>query len=568
MKKFFLLFVFSLIWAKGSVNVFVDSKNIVEGGSVILTVKSENSDSAPQVNLPKMADFQAVSGPSQSTSTSYQYINGKMTGGTTYTLTWTLVPKRTGKLVIPSFKISLDGNQTKSNPIYVNVSKVSKTSNQNRKFYIEANVDKTDPFRGEQVIITYVLYTKVDITGFDNEVPSFKGFWSEEIYKPTNLKLQEVVKNGERYHMAIIEKRAIFPTKSGTITIDPMVAVVGVREKRRNDFSIFGPPSKNHTISTNAITLNVQPLPKNNSGKMTPVIGAWNISSSVNTKSVKENEAITYTIKINGTGNVKAVDIEPIEFPGELEVFDPEVTLNKTSQGGKIVGDKTIEYVLIPRYSGEIVLPEITFTFFNSMTEKWVTQKTKPISLQVSPSNQKNELTLGFSKEEVSLIAEDIKFNDESSPRWREKDASILNKKSIMFLVLSILLLSLPTIFRMRETQFIATANVRHIKKQYENSVKLLAITHESAEKNYSHIHKVLIWLINLKLKSTKVEYSTKEIMQYLTPNIQNNTDKILLREVLDRGDAVRFSPISSEKMKSDIDTIKRIIKEVNRVWK
>ncbi len=568
MKKFFLLFVFSLIWAKGSVNVFVDSKNIVEGGSVILTVKSENSDTAPQVNLPKMADFQAVSGPSQSTSTSYQYINGKMTGGTTYTLTWTLVPKRTGKLVIPSFKISLDGNQAKSNPIYVNVSKVSKTSNQNRKFFIEANVDKTDPFRGEQVIITYVLYTKVDITGFDNEVPSFKGFWSEEIYKPTNLKLQEVVKNGERYHMAIIEKRAIFPTKSDTITIDPMVAVVGVREKRRNDFSIFGPPSKNHTISTNAITLNVQPLPKNNSGKMTPVIGAWNISSSVNTKSVKENEAITYTIKINGTGNVKAVDIEPIEFPGELEVFDPEVTLNKTSQGGKIVGDKTIEYVLIPRYSGEIVLPEITFTFFNSMTEKWVTQKTKPISLQVSPSNQKNELTLGFSKEEVSLIAEDIKFNDESSPRWREKDASILNKKSIMFLVLSILLLSLPTIFRMRETQFIATANVRHIKKQYENSVKLLAITHESAEKNYSHIHKVLIWLINLKLKSTKVEYSTKEIMQYLTPNIQNNTDKILLREVLDRGDAVRFSPISSEKMKSDIDTIKRIIKEVNRVWK
>ena len=78
-----------------------------------LTVTSENSDSAPNIDLPNMNDFKVVTGPNQSTSTSYQFINGKMSGGTTVTTTWTLVPKRTGKLTIPSIMINIDGKKSK-----------------------------------------------------------------------------------------------------------------------------------------------------------------------------------------------------------------------------------------------------------------------------------------------------------------------------------------------------------------------------------------------------------------------------------------------------------------------
>ena len=567
MNRLLFLLLFSLIFAEGTVSVSVGSKNIIEGDSVILTVKAENTDSAPQVDLSKMNDFNIVSGPSQSSSSSYQYVNGKMTGEKIISITWTLIPKRTGKLVIPSFNYTSEGVKLKSTPIYVNVSKTSKKSTQNRKYFIEATVDKTDLYRGEQVVLTYLLYTKVDITGFDNETPPFQGFWTEEILKPTNLKLQEVVKNGERFHMAIIEKLALFPTKSGEISIDPMVAVVGVREKRRNDFSIFGPPSKNYTISTNPIKLNVKPLPENKFGNVTPVIGSWNISSSVNSTKIKQNEAITYTIKIKGIGNIKSVDIETIEFPGELEVFEPEILVNQTTKGGKIGGDKIIEYVLIPRYSGKIILPEIIFTYFNSTLEKWQTKKTKPINLQVEANEKSSELSLGFSKEEVSLIAEDIRFNDETIPRWKKKENSIINTIAIGFITFAGLFLLLPSFFSKRKAIILATSNERNLRKQFNSAMKALKNISSSNEENYNKIHKVFIQLINVKLNSNKAEYSSTEIINLLSSKIQP-IDVNNLTEILNRADAVRFSPVSSDDVQNDISEVKRIVKEVNHAWK
>ena len=185
------------MWAEGSVNVTVDSRRIDEGDSITLTVTSKNLSGNPDIVLPKIPDFKVVSGPNQSSSTNVQFINGKMTKSVTTALSWILVPTKTGQLKIPAMSIKVEKQTFKSVPIAITVKKrKSGQGSSISKFFLEAEVDNYTPFRGEQVTITYTLYTQVDVTSFDEELPKYIGFWTEEVFTPKKLSLREVQKNG------------------------------------------------------------------------------------------------------------------------------------------------------------------------------------------------------------------------------------------------------------------------------------------------------------------------------------------------------------------------------------
>ena len=189
-----IAFIFSLmvtlIWADESVNVTVNRRDIIEGESITLTITTNNVKSDPELRLPEMPDFKVVSGPNQSSSTNVQFINGKMTKNSTITLSWNLIPKRIGQLTIPAMKIQEGKKSYLSTPITISVSKRgSSQADKVSHFFIEAKVDNNTPYRGEQTTLTYTLYTKVDVTSFDDDVPSFKGFWTEELYAPKKFEI-------------------------------------------------------------------------------------------------------------------------------------------------------------------------------------------------------------------------------------------------------------------------------------------------------------------------------------------------------------------------------------------
>ncbi|HJM84303.1 MAG TPA: BatD family protein, partial [Candidatus Marinimicrobia bacterium] len=444
-------FIFSLmatlIWADESVNVTVDRRDIVEGESITLTVTTNNVKSDPELQLPEMPDFKVVSGPNQSSSTNVQFINGKMTKNSTITLSWNLIPKRTGQLTIPAMKIQAGKKSYLSTPITISVSKRgSSQAGKVAQFFIEAKVDNNTPYRGEQTTLTYTLYTKVDVTSFDDDVPSFKGFWTEELYAPKNLKLREERKNGVKYYAATIKKIALFPTQSGEIIIEPMSAVIGIREKQQrwNDFSLFGPPSKKYTVSTRELSIDVKPLPARENGNISAIVGNWNIKSEVSTSRIKQDEAITFKVIINGTGNLQTVDMTEIYFPNELEVFDPEIESKENPLRDKIGGEKKFEWVLIPRFAGDIFIPKIQLNYFDPKQGKWVTKSTSRHKLNVAPNEKALISSIGLSKEEVELMGEDIRFIDESQPKWRNRNRALVTGTALTFLLLSGMVFAFP----------------------------------------------------------------------------------------------------------------------------
>jgi len=566
MRFLFFFIALHLIFG-GNITVDLDSNQINEGESVSLTVRSQNSKEAPLVILPSFTDFTLASGPTESSNSSYSILNGKLTSNSSYTLTWVLFPLKTGKLLIPSFEIRLDGKVTKSRPIYVSVSKRSKNSKQTAQFFVEANIDNVTPYRGEQVILTYTLFTRVDVTGFDERMPRYKGFWVEELFSPTKLQLRKVQKNGLQYHAATIKKSALFPTKSGNITIDPMVATISVRDDKRNSFSVFGSPSKQHTISTKKITLNVKPLPDNKDGYISAVVGKWNIKANIDRTNVMQDEALTIKVHLTGNGNLKSVDILPYEFPENFEVFDPKVTINNSKSQLKIAGEKIIEYVVIPRSVGEIMLPSFEIKYFDNIINKWKIIRSKPIKLSIAENKKSKSGTVGLSKEEVQLMGKDIRFMDESEPNWQKNNSGIVDKNTLILAIVALFLFCLPSAINMRQSHLKNTIGDRASRRALKDSVAMLKSIDDSSLVVYSSIHQAIIIYINSKTGQKLAEYSIGDIISIFEIHSLSYTSRDSLKNIMERGEAVRYAPVSITDIQNDIEDVKMILKEADNGW-
>ena len=566
MRFLFFFIALHLIFG-GNITVDLDSNQINEGESVSLTVRSQNSKEAPLVILPSFTDFTLASGPTESSNSSYSILNGKLTSNSSYTLTWVLFPLKTGKLLIPSFEIRLDGKVTKSRPIYVSVSKRSKNSKQTAQFFVEANIDNVTPYRGEQVILTYTLFTRVDVTGFDERMPRYKGFWVEELFSPTKLQLRKVQKNGLQYHAATIKKSALFPTKSGNITIDPMVATISVRDDKRNSFSVFGSPSKQHTISTKKITLNVKPLPDNKDGYISAVVGKWNIKANIDRTNVMQDEALTIKVHLTGNGNLKSVDILPYEFPENFEVFDPKVTINNSKSQLKIAGEKIIEYVVIPRSVGEIMLPSFEIKYFDNIINKWKIIRSKPIKLSIAENKKSKSGTVGLSKEEVQLVGKDIRFMDESEPNWQKNNSGILDKNTLILATVALFLFFLPSVINMRQSHLKNTIGDRASRRALKDSVAMLKSIDDSSLLVYGSIHQAIIVYINSKTGQKLAEYSIGDIISIFEIHSLSYTSRDSLKNIMERGQAVRYAPVSIADIQNDIEDVKMILKEADNGW-
>ncbi len=569
MKLIKLILVLNFLWAESSIDVTVDRRRINEGDSINLSVVVKDYNETPNVELPILSDFKIVSGPNQSNSTNVQFVNGKMTKNSIITLSWTLIPVKTGHLEIPALSIDIGGEIIKSKPIRIIVSK-RENSNINKisKFFIEAEIDNLSPFRGEQVTLTYILYTQVDITSFDDELPKFKGFWSEEIYSPKNLNLREVNKDGVGYYAATIKKIALFPTKSGIIEIGPMVAVIGIREQQQrwNDFSLFGPPSKKFTISTNSLSVDVQSVPLKVDGEVSSIVGDWKIKSNIDANDFKQDQAVTFEIVVKGIGNLHAVDLTEIAFPNELEVFKPEIHENNNSLGDKIGGEKKFSWVLIPRFAGKIHIPKFDFIFFNPNLKKWDIKSTRDYYLNVSPSEKIQSNSIGLSKEEVVLISEDINFLDESKPRWKNNNIRLFSKTSIMLLILSGIFFMFPTIADYSSKKRGLSHRSRQSRKALKMALDYLDTNSMETEIIQNSIYHAIVIFINGKLGAKQVEYSNEEIIT-LFKNHGANQVCMDLEKILNVVQLRRFAP---ENITEDVishNEIKTILRKADNAW-
>src|SRR6056297_2114588 len=362
---FILLFQLSAFSAL-SVDVKMNAPGVVRMGQrfkLVVTVNAKPS----AFNPPGLNDFTILSGPSTQSSFSTRIVNGKMTQSYTVSYTYVLRPTKVGKFNISPATIKHKGKTYQSNDFNIEVlkskssqgskpggqqSQKSSTDAQEYKgedMFVRVILSDRNVYRGEYLIATIKIYTKLDIVDLKVEYPNYNGFFQQEI-KLNNANTKKENVNGEIYLTKPLQQVILFPQKEGEITIDPieMECVIrkAVSSRRQGFFNGFFGQSYKHvkrTIKSKPVTVHVKSLPTGEPQSFKGAVGELSMNVEVDKKKLTANNPVSFKIRISGNGNIKLIESPKIDFPPDFEVYDPEtnVSVNNTYSGS--AGHKTFE---------------------------------------------------------------------------------------------------------------------------------------------------------------------------------------------------------------------------------
>ena len=448
MKRYVYLFLFLLL----ALNATAQELTVRAPGRVDLgrrfEVRYEVNDRASDFRGPSFKGLSVLSGPMTSQSTSMSIINGKTSRSSTFGFTYILQADVEGtfniggasctvdgkKITCPGFTITVEKGTQQAQPQQPNAyggnsrqqqayaQPASSSNIDSKQLFARASISKSNPYQGEQVILTYKIYTQVSLSQYQiDKLPGNKGFWSEDLTKDGSVKQYSETVNGRNYQVAEIRRGALFGQESGKLTIEPLdLDVLAIVQRQRRStgsiWDLFDDPFFNPTqavekhLSTNSLTVNVRPLPGGAPDGFNGAVGKFSAKSGVDMREVRANEAITYRLTISGSGNLMLIDAPKLNFPKVFEVYDPQIDdkISRTNSG--ISGSRTFEWVLIPRSQGDYEIPAFDFAYFDPSTGKYVTSHVDAISVHINKGDPNAMKNVTSNKSNVKLLNSDINY--------------------------------------------------------------------------------------------------------------------------------------------------------------
>ncbi len=526
---------------------------------------------------PSIKGFDVLMGPSRSQQSSTQIINGNVSSTSSITFTYILMANATGEFTIPGASIIADGNQMVSNSVRVKVLPQDQSSGQSssdgsssnrassgnntssQDLFVTATASKTSVYEQEAFVLTYKIYTREHDMQLNNaKLPDFKGFHSQEIEMSNNAKWTPEHYKGRNYYSTIYRQFVLFPQQSGKLFIDPAQFELTVRKAVQNadPFDAFFNGGSNvveakKNISTPKIAINVNALPAGKPADFSGGVGEFNITSSINNKDLKTNDALTIKLAISGTGNLKLISNPTIKFPEDFEVYDPKVDnqVRLTREG--LSGNKVIEYLAIPRHAGTFKIPGISFSYFDIRSKSYKTLKTEEyvVNIEKGAGNADQVIANFTNKEDLKVLGEDIRF-------IKQGDVQVAPKGSFFYSSIGYwLLYIIPAIafvifFIVYRKQAAANANVAKVRTKKANKVAIkrmkLAgklLSENKKESFYDEVLKALWGYISDKLNIPVSRLTKDNIEEKL---IKHGVDEELIRDflnALNECEFARFAP-------------------------
>jgi BatD DUF11 like domain len=357
-RYFFFVYLFfpKFLAAQPAFTATCDTRQITLNEQLEVAFTLSNATGS-RFSPPSFSDFRVLSGPNQAVSTNI--LNGRMTRS--FTFSYILQPKSTGKYAIGAANIVADGQIMKTTPFSIEVTKnnapppsaVSGKGN----IFVKAIVSTNEARLGQQVILQYKLYTLVDVQNMDMaRQPSFQGFFMRDITNWSDEASKETV-NGKIYTTKVIKRVALFPQQEGNITIEPATMSIAVAKKQGKEDDGFGGffnmEFETVPVETNALTVNVKSIadaPANFSG----AVGQYDLLATISKTTLTTDDATTLRLNILGNGDIKRVQPPKLFFSSDsMEIYEPKVVEEDTYESaGEMVGKKVIEYQILPKYPG------------------------------------------------------------------------------------------------------------------------------------------------------------------------------------------------------------------------
>ena len=608
MKRIFSLLLFIVcvapmtLRAQDDPTLTVSAKKQVVVGERFQVVFEANAE-GKNFSAPSFEGFTVVGGPFTSTSSSFQMVNGSMSHTVKCTYTFALQAYQEGTFRVGSASLNVKGNKISSEPFEIKVlpddgshaapsgsgtSSGQSHSQQNtndpqvsgKDLFLKVIPSKKSVYLGEQVVLTYKLYTKVPVSSLSvSKMPSYAGFWTKDISDNNGGSLRQTTEyiNGIEYTSAEIQKIVVVPQRSGKLTIDPMSieCVAQIRSESNNRRSMdpfdifFNDPFFNRNItnvkkelSSQSFVLEVMNLPE--SGKPASFAGAvgnYNFKSDIDKAELSTNEAITLTLTVTGSGNVELLQMPKPVFPPDFEVYDPKITTTVDHNSQGLTGTKKAEYLVIPRRAGSFTIPAMEFSYFNPSSASYQTLQSEPYQIKVQRGKD--------SEGEGGIYApnqEDIKYLGSDIHHIMTGDAHLKPMHTVFFAstpyfvaLLALLLVFIILLFALKKREQLAqdTAANRNRKADKVARGRLKRayqyLKAKDQDKFYEEMSQALWGYIADKLSIERSKLSMDTVSE--TMQGKNVPDELTQQfvDTLNSCEFARFAPGSAEEKMDDL---------------
>ena len=534
-----------------------------------------NTDDAKGFRAGDIPDaFDVLMGPSTSTQSSFQMVNGHTSSSSSITYTYILSAKKNGSFTIPAAHVTAGGKTITSNELHIKVSGQAQQGGQHgghqqsstgeirnagsaisgSDLFIKVTASKQHVREQEPILLTYKVYTLVGLTQLNGKMADLKSFYSREVPLPQEKQFHIENLNGKPYRTVTWQQYVVFPQTTGKLEI-PSITYEGivVQQNRNVDpFEAFfnggsGYVEVKKQIKAPGITIQVDPLPQRPAG-FSGGVGRYSISAQLDKNEVKANDPVKLRVVVTGVGNMKLLKQPEVKFPKDFDHYDAKVTDKTQLTTSGLEGSITYDFLAVPRHQGDYEIPAIEYTYFDTQANAYKTVKTEPFQLHVEKGSGSSSSTY-TGQEDVKQLNSDIHYIKTGDTRQRGVDefffASTEYWVSLALLLLGFI--SLFIIFRQRAIENADIVKQRAGKankvatKRLKKAAKLMA----GGKQNefYDEVLRALWGYVGDKLNMPVEQLSRENISQQLeSRNVSSETISQFIG-ALDECEFARYAP-------------------------
>lgn len=557
--------------------VHVQAPDRCEVGKRINVSYVVDTQDVEDIRVGEFPGFELLYGPSTSRQSSFQMINGKTTQSSSMTFTYVLLAKKEGEFKLPVASIDVTGKTIRSNSATITVlpssggnggatgtpgqqgqhngSHKSTETLDDKDLFITATASKTKLFEQEAVVLTYKLYTLVNIRQLAGEMPELDGFHCQELNNKAQLSLKYEHYNGRNYGTAIWRQYVLFPQKSGKLTIPSISfdAEVEITNASADPFDLFfGGGSLTQmvrkTVKTPSIDLDVTALPTPRPDNFSGAVGKFSMTGTLTPEQLNANDAATLKLVVSGQGNMKLMKAPSLDAPKDFEVYTPKETDKTTNTASGAKGSVIFDYVMVPRHGGNYEIPAVDFVYFDPDAKKYVTLHTD--SFKLSVAKPKTVVSGSVTeKEDVRILSSDIHFIKSGRVDIRDSVDDFFGTLYYFLWYLSLTAMFMITFAVFRRY---AKANADIVRKRGKRAGKEAAKRLKQARKLlknhdigpfYEETLRALLGYVADKLNIPTTDLAKENVREAL---VARGVDETLIRqyvEVLEACEFARFAP-------------------------
>lgn len=428
------------------------------------------------IDPPNFEKFLVVGGPFQSSQT--QIINGRVSSQRS--LTYEIVAQKEGTFALPPARISVDGRLIESNRLNITVKAGTKRKNslsQKAKdsFNVSILASKTSVYVGEPLILKFraTLFDPVrDLAIL--QAPNFENVLQKELDFEQQSS-REVI--GDRVATVLdFDKRLILPNKPGVLGGQELKinGKVQVPTGRRDFFNMPLTKFVPEVATAKIPAVKIKPLPAGAPESFEGGVGELKLVREISRKEVEGSESITIKLRIEGQGNFNTIEVPELAKPEGFDVYDPKFNERISYSERGIRGFKEYEYLLVPQYRGEFIVPELEWSYFNTSTERYETVSIGADTLvvlnpELADATQEPSSSPSPQKREVSSIDDDIRYLQQTDYRVYKE---IFLKR---WTLLSLLLLGVFWLWQLAPKKMKAAAGNNWQRTKYKEVLKAFA---------------------------------------------------------------------------------------------